>query len=938
MFRLLVLCCLCFAFTNLQAQLLDSTEVAELLQQPDSVIEQRIDSMTAQVEYLYGQGKYADAATVTHQQLVILENSLGNMHPAYGTSLNNLGVLNEKMGQYDKALSLYIKSLKFTRSSMGVEHPDYGNRLGNLGNLYQSMSRYEEALPVQLEALKNIRNNLGMEHPYFIIRLISLGYLYTLMGRYEEALPLYTQAIELTRNTLGDDHQLYSTGLNNLGFLYESTGRYNEALPLMQEALDNTRKRLGVEHPDYGSRLNNLGALYSSMRRYEKALPLYLEALEHTRKTLGSEHPEYGIRLNNLGSLYEKMERYSEALPLLLEALKNTRSSLGLKHQRYSIYMNNLSGLYQSMGQYEESIAYMVEVYHNRLNQIQNVFRISSEKNKADFLRSLSLDFDQMESLAWSTQYQFDTLNHLLYNNALLLNGLILESTTNTYTAIESSSDTALSNQFYTWKSIRQDLAEQYSKPIAKRTVNVDSLEKVANELEGELVRLSADFAEIRKQVVWHDVKRALANKELAIEFSSFRYIDGRDKTDSVLYTAMLVTPQSEVPTIVPLFEQKQLDALLGQSQDKTDEQYISQLYASRGGAGMGAATKQATSAELYKLIWKPLEKHLEGVERIYMAPSGKLHQTALHALPNEQGELMLNKYDLRYVNSTRVLVTGKEPDVSGKTFHAYGDINYNLTDNQWEKAVVQYQSDEPQEEDPLAALGFVIEKEAEYAVDARGTDRGNGWSALSGTGAEISSIAGLLDKKGWNTKNYTGGLALEEAIKTNTGILAPDVLHIATHGFFFPDVEEKGKGSVYRQSDDPMFRSGLIMAGGNRDWQQETLPKGVENGVLTAYEVAQLDLRNTDLVVLSACETGLGDVQGSEGVYGLQRAFKQAGANYLIISLWKVPDAQTVELMELFYKYWQKGQTIPEAFRKAQLKMSKKYSPFEWAAFKLVR
>ncbi len=178
--------------------------------------------------------------------------------------------------------------------------------------------------------------------------------------------------------------------------------------------------------------------------------------------------------------------------------------------------------------------------------------------------------------------------------------------------------------------------------------------------------------------------------------------------------------------------------------------------------------------------------------------------------------------------------------------------------------------------------------------------------------------------------------------IKHNTRSRAPDVLHIATHGFFFQNMEQELRdaegGSVYQKADNPMFRSGLILAGGNRDWQQQTLPAGVENGILTAYEVAQLDLRNTDLVVLSACETGLGDVQGSEGVYGLQRAFKQAGANYLLISLWKVPDAQTAELMELFYKNWLKGDTLPDAFRKAQLKMSKKYSAYQWAAFKLIQ
>jgi CHAT domain-containing protein len=179
-------------------------------------------------------------------------------------------------------------------------------------------------------------------------------------------------------------------------------------------------------------------------------------------------------------------------------------------------------------------------------------------------------------------------------------------------------------------------------------------------------------------------------------------------------------------------------------------------------------------------------------------------------------------------------------------------------------------------------------------------------------------------------------------------GKTSPRILHIATHGFFFPDPQDtlksrqrsSGEEPVFKLSDNPMIRSGLLLAGANHAWKTgKPLRPGMEDGILTAYEISQMNLRNTELVVLSACETGLGQIEGNEGVYGLQRAFKIAGAKYLLMSLWQVPDKQTQELMEVFYKNWlEGGKNIPEAFREAQKTMRAKYSnPFFWAGFVLV-
>jgi CHAT domain-containing protein len=173
--------------------------------------------------------------------------------------------------------------------------------------------------------------------------------------------------------------------------------------------------------------------------------------------------------------------------------------------------------------------------------------------------------------------------------------------------------------------------------------------------------------------------------------------------------------------------------------------------------------------------------------------------------------------------------------------------------------------------------------------------------------------------------------------------VKSPDILHIATHGFFFSDPEKRkdqrfGEENAFKWNENPLFRSGLALSGANAAWSGQPTPGNIEDGIATAYEISHLNLSNTKLVVLSACESGLGDIKGSEGVYGLQRAFKMAGADYLLVSLWQVPDKETVEFMDLFYKSWLSGKTIHEAFAKAQKKMRKKYKEvYKWGAWVLV-
>ncbi len=329
----------------------------------------------------------------------------------------------------------------------------------------------------------------------------------------------------------------------------------------------------------------------------------------------------------------------------------------------------------------------------------------------------------------------------------------------------------------------------------------------------------------------------------------------------------------------------------------------------------------------------------LQDTKTIYYSPSGLLHRFNFDAIPIDEKTKLSDKFKLVRLGSTRSLVV---PDLtkvdSSNQVLLFGGINYNIATTSINSDTISV--------DLLASKG----EELSFSYVDRGIkERGRDWVYLPGTEQEIKGVSTLFKKSNFKTVEFSGKYATEDAFKNiGKSTSSPRVLHISTHGFFFPDPKDTRKSTVitreeepvFKMSDHPMIRSGLILAGGNYAWKEgKPFKEGMEDGILTAYEISQMNLSNTELVVLSACETGLGDIQGNEGVYGLQRAFKIAGAKYLMMSLWQVPDEETKEFMISFYKNWlNRKLSIPDAFRLTQTQMREKYTnPYLWAGFVLV-
>ncbi len=913
--------------------------------------------------YLYQtMGQYEKALPLYLEALEVTSKTLGENHSDYGTYVNNLADLYQTMGQYEKALPLFIEALDITSKSLGKNHKDYGNRLNNLALQYHMIGQYEKALLLYLESIELTSKTLGEKHPDYGLRLNNLAGLYQTMGHYEKALPLFIESIDIVSQTIGKNHADYGTRLNNLATLYQVMGQYEKALLFYDEALDITSKSLGKNHPDYGKYLNNLALLNQTIGHNDRALLLFIEALEITSKSLGKNHPDYGKYLNNLAKLHQAMDQHYQAFLLFVEALDITSQNLGKKHPNYGAILNNLALLFQTMGQYEKALSFYVEALdvtlgslgknhadygtllinlaslyqnldqdqkalplyleglENIKNQIANQFLFLSEKDKEQFIQTFELNFACYNSFFYNCSLLNFEVQKNSFDLSLMIKGMILNSTNEFQSSINQSSDTTVHNEFNSWVFIKNIIAKEYGKPIAQRRNDLKILEDKADLIEGELVRKSSAFTKQQRKskITWKNVHSTLSNKDVAIEISHFRYRSPKSWTDSIMYVALILRAKDSVPQMVKLFEQNQLDSLLARKHDK-ESQKVNDLYHQK---------------RLYELIWKPLEKYVNKGDQIYYSPSGSLHQINLGAISVNDTVYLSDIYRFHQVSSTAILVSSESIDQKIKHISIFGGMDYETKEEDILKSIKNISS----------GIDFVSR-----GIYTQDSTRSGKWLYLPGTKLEAENIYEICKETNISAQLYMGTDALEEQYKNLDGDKSPSILHIATHGFFFPDPktskEKLDRMTIHTDNpftiaDNPMNRSGLLFSGSNKAWIGDSISLDREDGILTAYEASHTYLKNTKLVVLSACETGLGDIKGSEGVYGLQRAFKMAGARYLMMSLWKVPDNATQEFMTTFYtELLTNKKSTRDAYNTTQKQTRDKYrgEPYKWGGFVLM-
>lgn len=835
-------------------------------------------------------GDYSKALEIETQAMNIQKQVLGENHPDYAQSLNNLAGYYSYLGDYRKAVDIGIQAVNIHKQLFGEKHFGYAFSLNNLANYYCKLGEYNNAIEIGTQLINIYKQMFGETNPHYAMALNNLSHYYFCLGNYSKAVEIGLQAMNIRKQTLGETHPDYAMSLNNLASYYCKLGEYNKAIEFGTQASNLYKQTLGKKHPEYAQSLNNLSYYYCCLGNYSKAVEVGTMAMNIQKQTLGEKHPAYAGSLTTLATYLSKLGDYSKAVEIGTQAVNIYKQALGEEHPDYASSLSNLALYNYRCRNYQEAYRLLSKSIRTRKHIVLSMFKGATNRTRQTFWNKNNAEFEYFPSICLKAHDQ--ERNGELYDySALFTKGLLLTAETNARDVVLESGDTALVKLFDALQSVHIMLNKQYEKPIAERTLNCDSLENVAELMERELIKSSKAYGDFTRSltITWKDVKNELADGDVAIEFISTPFLDN----DSVMYIdiALALKKDYPEPKLIPLFEEKTLKEL---SNDNPND-----------------------AQQLFHLVWSPLLSELEGTRNVYFSPSGALYNIGIENLPISAAERMSDRYNMYRLSSTRLLALHPH-STSERKAALFGGLDYEMS---------------PQD---VATNNLKNAYHSEFIAQNRDAsadfmERG-GFGALPFSLKEVKSASKLLEANGYECHLFEGKDGTEEAFKSLSGKKVK-VVHLSTHGAFVPKKEAKNTkqknnfrfiqfddaAPQAQEEDQSLTRSFLVMAGGNMLKNYDSIPEGIDDGILTAQEIAHTDLRSCDLVVLSACETALGDIT-NEGVMGLQRGFKKAGANTILMSLWKVDDQASSLLLTKFYEnLLSKKMPKIDALKKAQ-------------------
>jgi CHAT domain-containing protein/tetratricopeptide (TPR) repeat protein len=846
------------------------------------------------------QGKYGAAEPLSRRALAIREKRLGSDHPEVATSLNNLAGVLSGQGQYGAAELLHRRALSIREKTFGLDHPEVASSLDNLAGVLIDQGKYGAAQSLSRQALAITEKSLGQEHLGVAVRLNNLAGLLSLQGQYSAAEVFHRRALAIHEKNLGSDHPDVATSLNNLAAVLRDQGQYTAAESLQRRVLIINEKTLGSDHPVLATSLNNLAGLLSLQGQYSAAELLHRRALAIRELNFGPDHSEVAISLNNLAGVLRDQEKYIEAESFQRRVLAIQIKELGQEHITVAASLGNLAGLLNLQGQYNIGIP---------------TLRKSLALESSWLIRELPLLPDQARSAqlrklgyAWETTFglisHYPPASQLALEARLNRQGLLPEiEKRQTFLLNTPGVDRAMVAKL---QGLTQELAS-----ISLSADRRAALSEQRDKLQAELYRQIPDLQ--IQLVTTAEVAKALPADGVLVEFQRFQPFDGRkpknQRWGEAHYIALVLKPDGSI-SAVPLGPASTIDA---------------QAHKGLSTSAQGQSDAEASWAQLSNQVLKPLLPQLSGSRQWFFSPDGELNRVPFAALPapQETSKPLAQAVQLRLLTTGRELVRLQQPAPSGSAALVVANPNYDRVSASGASAPP-----------PDASLVVVQRRSAQLGSSK--------WKPLPGSEREGQQVAHLL-----SSRLISGPTATTTELLRQQG---PRVLHIATHGFFVPDqtspttdplgeVQQKAPQLQALRAEDLQLRSGLVFAGAN---QPDLDPK--DDGYLTAAEAVNLNLKGTELVVLSACSTGQGEVRTGEGVYGLQRSLTVAGARSTLLSLWKVDDAATAAFMERYYRRLKAGEgrsdalaTVQKEFRDGTAGDGQWKEPYYWAAWQLV-
>ena len=917
------------------------------------------------------------------------------------TSLSNLAINYSNTSNFNESLKINKKLVKLNREINGENHHSYIKSLNNLSFDYFDLGKFQTALNINDSAYNLSKKYFGEGHKSTIFYLLNLADKHKRVGNIKKSGSLIIKALELTKKNSGTENREYLDGLIFLAEFYRNTGALNKSININYKSLELSKKIYGDKHKKYLAVLNNLSLNFSQLGQHYKALENNLKIFNESAKTYGINNSLTVTSLYNIIVNLYALGDYERAKKNCEELLEITGDKSGKKNDIYLRGLQSMADIEFALGNQNKSLKLRRKIYNigaDILGKNNPVYCGHSFKYAVELIRhdkdfeaekilfslldtnraNISSDFlkykdfqSPLKSALWK-QKKWNSLDSLIFsNNELLkkhlfkliigldsnqklrikntiysdleinmnyainkkneiinkecfniwldLNGLVDNEIKDLKRNVLENKDTSYLNLFQNWKIQKAKISvllnsnnsdsSFYEKTITKEI-------EIANRMERELgIKLSQNSSK-KSMVSYDDIKYFLEDNEALLDIIRLPYYNFNTQVweDSSRYIAYIV------------------------SDDKTN--YFKTIELGDGNIleteivneHLNFKTNSHKNGVPYKYFWKPLEKALEGKTKIYVAKGGVYNKINLSTLYNsETQKYLFEEKEIITVNNGRSFIETKTDTVekyysnSNAVLFGFPDYETTISDS------ITITNDD----------FFASTRDLTPQLIDSLSRSGSKASPLPETKKEVENISKELKSSGWNVEIFTKNKASEANIKK---VNSPRVLHIATHGFFMNQAEvERSNGlslmgvDKNNSMEEPLLRSGLLFAGANQTLQGKDTD-GKENGILTAYEAAFLNLSETELVILSACETGKGEITNGEGVYGLRKSFADAGAKNVIMSLWNVDDKVTQEFMTLFYKNWNQGKTIREAFNSTRNSIKEKYpSPYYWGAFILV-
>lgn len=921
-------------------------------------------------------------ASTTYKQLGRRTNHAATLH--------NIGLMYLETGDYVESEKSYLEALKIKQELRGKDHVDCAITLEGLGGVYEGVGDFTRAEKVFLEALRIRQKAAGENEVMLLPSYHELGALYLQVRDYARAEPYLRKTLELREKYEGKRHPTYAKSLDNLAKYYHETNDVETAIKLMKDAMEIREAVLSPRHPDYATGLNNLASLLVEAQLYEQALANFEQAAAIIKDAKGEDHPDRAVALTNAGDCYRNLKKpdradtiYKEALALferfrakntlgrshpeeatvlrklawlardrkdlesarklIDKALSVRQEVFGKDHVECAMFFQDRAIILANVGKMTEALVAIDRALELQYRSLRNVFSYATEEGMEKYLEDSDHSFHLLLTFLADHPMASPEERQLALRWSIRRKGIILDTLCRYREAgTLMARDAQVASQTHELRGIREQMVtatvnpstdssrEEFETKLGRMKERAEVLETALNR------RLSANigFQEEQASIDLVAIRKNLPPGAVLVEFVRFAPVDLEAPSyekgwRDTIYVAFVIAQDGSL-RLVPLGEAELIDE---------DVKELRQMFTNAKGdlAATGEDRLEKVYRELAEKVYDRLLGKLDALIKdagaLVLIPDGDLHLVPFGTLVHpKDGKYLIERCPIVYLSSGRDLL--RTPRKIGDGIVVFAGPDYDLSAKN------------------RAELASKLATAAPVPGLSRGPasrDGTTGWKPLAGARAEAEDIKTFADTGKFGAViPYVGRDALEEALKA---VRSPRILHLATHGFYYPAQKPTpgvplvgvGVGSRLLLSQDPLYRSGIVLAGANT-WREKT-PEGtrLEDGWVTAEEVALLDLAGTDLVVLSACEAGLGDVKGSEGVYGLRRAFLYAGTRSLVTTLFAVPDAETRKLMAAFYRHLASGKSKMEALHQAQLDILKSRRekgaahPYFWGGFILV-